>query len=137
MALALSAWVDTEDQARWDLCLLRLALAAAGNERWWVPGGADEQGVEGRLGHGIADGRCDPTLEVTQLAIQSAQHFGRVLMLERICAKCAAQTSHDNCGSKAVAFDVAHDQADLAAGKHEDVVPVAAEIALGWQVANG
>jgi len=28
-------------------------------------------------------------------------------MLERICAKRAAQTSHDNCGSKAVAFDVA------------------------------
>jgi len=54
----------------------------------------------------------------------------------RVCAKRAAQTSHDDCGSKAVAFDVAHDQADLAAGEHEDVVPVAAEIALGWQVTN-
>ena len=137
VALALSVWVDTEYQARRDLLPPAPALAAAGNERWWVPGGADEQGVEGRLGHGIDDRRCDPALEVTQLAIQSGQHFGRVLVLERIRAKCAAQTSHDHCGSKAVAFDVAHDQADLAAGKHEDVVPVAAEIALGGQVTHG
>ena len=58
-------------------------------------------------------------------------------MLERICAKCTAQTSHDNCGSKAVAFNVAQHNADFAAGKHEDVVPIPTEIALSGQVANG
>ena len=37
MALALSAWLDTEDEAWWELCLLRFALAAAGNQRWGRP----------------------------------------------------------------------------------------------------
>ena len=49
--------------------------------------GADGQRVERGFGHRIDDRRRDPALEVTQLAIQPAQHFRRIVMLERVRAK--------------------------------------------------
>ena len=60
---------------------------------------------------------------------------GRV-PLERVGAQAGAQLAHEGRGAQPVAGDVADGQADAAAGELDDVVPVAADLVAGREVAR-
>ena len=117
------------------------AISAAGCPRWAtsgarVAGAADRHDVEGRLADGVHDGRGDLALEVADLAVEAVEHLGGVVVVEGVGPQRAAQPAHRHRRAEPVPLDVAHHEADLAARQREDVVPVAAEVPLGRQVAH-
>ena len=114
----------------------RRAAAPLGDQRCGVTGVADRHAVEGRLADGVHDGRGDVALEVADLAVEAVEHLGRVVVVEGVGAQRAAQPAHRHRRPEPVPLDIAHHEADLAAGQREDVVPVAAEVSLGGQVAH-
>ncbi len=101
-----------------------------------MAGVADRHDVERRGGDRVHDGGQDLALEVADLPVEAVQHLGRVVVVEGVGAQRAAQPAHGDGGPQAVPLDVAHHEPHVAVRQREDVVPVAAQVSLGGQVAH-
>ncbi len=99
-----------------------------------MPGQADVHPVQARVDDRVQHGGHRVGFEVLNLAVEPAQHLGRIPGFQGVGAQGAAHPAHDDRGGQAGSGHVADDHAQLSGGQREHVIPVPAHPAAARDV---
>ena len=102
-----------------------------------MPAVANLQPAGGRVEHRVGGGRHRILAERLHEPVDELERPARAVTLDRVGVQRGPQPAHQRRGPQPVTDDVADREADPPARKLEHVVPVAAHLLAGREVASG